>query len=277
MPLDLVIRGGTVATAEKTFRADVGIEGERIAALGDGLSARRVIDASGKLVLPGGVDSHCHIEQLSSMGVMTADDFYSATVSAAYGGTTTVIPFCAQHRNDDLRTVLADYHERARTKAVIDYGFHLIIANPDEPTLREHLPAAIGSGVRSFKIFMTYERTRLTDEQILDVMAAARRHGALVMVHAENHGMISWLSGRMVKHGNTLPRYHAICHTRGAEAEAIQRVVALAGLIVQDGKLSAERGRGRFLAREPSDALRPLGREVPEIAQLKAWKTPLEL
>jgi dihydropyrimidinase len=231
MPLDLVIRGGTVATAERTFRADVGIEGERIAALGDGLSAKRVIDASGKLVLPGGVDSHCHIEQLSSMGVMTADDFYSATVSAAHGGTTTVIPFCAQHRDDDLRQVLADYHERARTKAVIDYGFHLIIANPDEPTLREHLPAAIRSGVRSFKIFMTYERTRLTDEQILDVMAAARTHGALVMVHAENHGMISWLAGRMVKQGNTLPRYHAICHTRGSEAEAIQRVVALAELV----------------------------------------------
>src|SRR5437868_9018026 len=122
MSLDLVIRGGTVATAEKTFQADVGIEGDKVAALGPALSGKRTIDAGGKLVLPGGVDSHCHIEQLSSMGVMTADDFYSATVSAAYGGTTTVIPFCAQHRNDDLRKVLADYHERARTKAVIDYG-----------------------------------------------------------------------------------------------------------------------------------------------------------
>src|SRR5205823_11013907 len=156
MALDLVIRGGTVATAERTLRADIGIEGERIAAIGDGLSARRVIEANGKLVLPGGVDSHCHIEQLSGMGVMAADDFYSATVSAAHGGTTTVIPFCAQHRNDDLRKVLKDYHERAKAKAVIDYGFHLIIANPDEKTLREHLPDAIRAGVRSFKTFMTY-------------------------------------------------------------------------------------------------------------------------
>jgi dihydropyrimidinase len=231
MALDLVIRGGTVVTAEKTFRADVGIRGEKIVELKAGLSGEKIIDAAGKLVLPGGVDSHCHIEQLSSMGVMTADDFYSATVSAAHGGTTTVIPFCAQHRGDVLAEVLADYRERARAKAVIDYGFHLIIANPDERTLHQDLPQAIRSGIRSFKIFMTYERTRLHDEQILDVMAAARKNGALVMVHAENHGMISWLAGRMLKQSNTLPRYHAICHTRGAEAEAIERVIKLAELV----------------------------------------------
>jgi len=231
MALDLVIRGGTVATAEKTFRADVGIEGERIVEIKQGLNGKKTIDAAGKLVVPGGIDSHCHIEQLSGMGVMAADDFYSATVSAAHGGTTTVIPFCAQHRGDDLKKVLKDYHERARAKAVIDYGFHLIIANPDEQTLQSDLPQAIRSGVRSFKIFMTYDRMRLHDEQILDVMAAARREGALVMVHAENHGIISWLAGRMIKHGNSLPRYHAICHTRGSEAEAIERVIRLAELV----------------------------------------------
>jgi dihydropyrimidinase len=201
--LDLVIRGGTVATAERTFRADLGIAGEKIAEIGSNLSGKKDLDAVGKLVLPGGLDSHCHIEQLSGMGMMAADDFYSATVSAAHGGTTTVIPFCAQHRSDSLPKVLADYHERARAKAVIDYGFHLIIANPDEQTLEKDLPQAIRSGIRSFKIFMTYDRMRLHDEQILDVMAAARREGALVMVHAENHGMISWLAGRMVKQGNT--------------------------------------------------------------------------
>ncbi|MBI3376264.1 MAG: dihydropyrimidinase [Betaproteobacteria bacterium] len=229
---DLVIRGGDVATETATFPSDVGVRDGRIAALAPGLTkGEREVDARGKLVLPGGVDSHCHIEQLSSMGVMCADDFHSATVSAAFGGTTTVIPFCAQHRGDSLVEVLKDYSSRAAAKAVIDYGFHLIIANPDEQTLATDLPAAIASGIRSFKIFMTYDRMRLHDEQILDVMAAARRHGALVMVHAENHGMISWLAGRMVKQGNVLPRYHAICHTRGSEAEAIQRVIALAELV----------------------------------------------
>ncbi|MDH5212535.1 MAG: dihydropyrimidinase, partial [Betaproteobacteria bacterium] len=217
--------------AGRTLDCDVGIRDGRIAELGAGLKAERTIEARGKLVLPGGVDSHCHVEQVSSFGILCADDFYSATVSAAHGGTTTIVPFCAQHRGDSLAAVLADYHQRAKAKAVVDYSFHLIIANPDAQTLGTDLPAAIGSGIRSFKIFMTYDRMRLMDEQILDVMATARRDGALVMVHAENHGMISWLAGRMVKQGNTLPRYHAICHTRGSESEAIQRIVALAELV----------------------------------------------
>lgn len=229
---DTVIRGGTVVTDIHTLPADVGIVGESIAAVGPGLAAgRREIDARGRLVLPGGIDSHCHIEQLSSFGIPCADDFHSATVSAAFGGTTTVIPFCAQHRGDVLSEVLADYAQRARTKAVIDYGFHLILANPDERTLGTDLPQAISQGIRSFKIFMTYERMRLHDEQILDVFATARRLGALVMVHAENHGIISWLAGKMVAQGRTAPRYHAICHTRSSEAEAINRIIVLAEVV----------------------------------------------
>ena len=228
---ELVIRGGSVFTAGQSRVCDIGIAGGRIAALGEGLSARNAIDARGKLVLPGGIDSHCHVEQVSSMGVMGADDFYSGTVSAAFGGTTTIIPFCAQHRGDSLAAVLADYREKARTKSVVDYGLHLIITNPDAATLDTDLPAAIRSGIRSFKVFMSFERMRLHDEQILDMMAVARRDGALLMVHAENHGIISWLTGRMLKQGNTQARYHSICHTRGSEAEAIQRVVALAELM----------------------------------------------
>jgi len=230
-PYDLVIRGGTVATEDKTFAADVAISGEKIAAIGTGLRGRREIDATGKLVLPGGIDSHCHIEQVSSFGIPCADDFYSGTVSAAFGGTTTIMSFCAQHREDVLEKVLADYTAKARAKAVVDYGFHLIIANPNDRTLGTDLPAAIGQGVRSFKIFMTYDRMRLSDEQILDVMSVARRDGALLMVHAENHGIISWLAGKMVKQGNVAPRYHAICHTRGSEAEAINRIITLAEVV----------------------------------------------
>ena len=166
---DIVIRGGTVATSTDTFASDVGIRDGKVATLGTGLGGTTIIDATGKLVLPGGIDSHVHLDQLSSFGIPGADDFHSGTISAACGGTTTIMSFCAQHREDALPRVLADYFGKAK-KAVIDYSFHLIIANPDEATLGKDLPAAIAQGVRSFKIFMTYDRMRFTDEQILDVM-----------------------------------------------------------------------------------------------------------
>ena len=156
---DLVIRNGTVATASETTRCDIGIAGGKIAAIAERLPAgTRDIDAAGRYVLPGGIDSHCHIEQLSGMGIMSADDFYSGTVSAAFGGTTTILSFAAQHRGTSVTATVADYHERARSKAVIDYGFHLIIGEPTDKVLGEELPAAIKGGITSFKVYMTYPK-----------------------------------------------------------------------------------------------------------------------
>ncbi len=231
MSLDLVIRGGTVVTAEKSWRADVGIEGEKIAQIGSGLSGTKVIDATGKLVMPGGIDSHCHVEQLSSMGKMCADDFYSATVSAAFGGTTTIIPFAAQHRGHSIIAVVDDYARRAAEKAVIDYGFHLIIADPTPKALDEELPQMVKRGITSFKVYMTYDLLRLNDEQMLDVLAAADREKALVMVHAENHEMIKWLTRQLLERGHAAPKFHMTAHHPIAEAEATNRVVALSRLL----------------------------------------------
>jgi dihydropyrimidinase len=231
MSLDLVIRGGTVVTAEKSWRADVGIEGEKIAQIGSGLSGTKVIDATGKLVMPGGIDSHCHVEQLSSMGKMCADDFYSATVSAAFGGTTTIIPFAAQHRGHSIIAVVDDYANRAAEKAVIDYGFHLIIADPTPKALDDELPQMVKRGITSFKVYMTYDLLRLNDEQMLDVLAAADREKALVMVHAENHEMIKWLTRRLLERGHAAPKFHMTAHHPIAEAEATNRVVALSRLL----------------------------------------------
>ncbi len=235
--VDLVVRNATVVTADDTFTADIGVTDGVITALehpgtdsSELRGAATELDATGKLVLPGGIDSHTHIEQLSSAGVMNADDFHSATVSAAFGGTTTTMSFAAQHRGMTIPDVLADYHQRAASKAVIDYAFHLIVADPTPQTLADDLPQAIADGVASFKLYMTYDRLMVDDRQILDVLTTARANGALTMVHAENHHMIGWMSDRVVGAGNTLPRYHAVCHTRGAEAEAIHRLVALAEL-----------------------------------------------
>jgi len=231
---DLVIRGGTVATATDVMLADVGIRGETIAALGQGLAQGNYeIDARGKLVLPGGVDSHTHIEQLSAAGIMNADTFETATISAAFGGTTTVISFAAQHVGMSLKQVVDDYHRLAQRGAVIDYAFHMIIADPTEQTLVSDVPALVETGHSSIKVFMTYDRLKIDDEQLLDVLATARENRALVMVHAENHGMIAWMSKRLLKGGNTAPKYHAISHPRGSEAEAFTRLIACAALIDQ--------------------------------------------
>jgi dihydropyrimidinase len=229
---NLVIRNGTVTTAADTTECDIGIKDGVVATLGRGLAAgAREIDAAGKLVLPGAVDSHCHIEQRSSAGVMTADDFYSGTVAAAFGGTTTVIPFAAQHRGQSLRQVVEAYHAAAKPKAVIDYAFHLIISDPSEQMLGQELPALIQDGYTSFKVYMTYDLLRLNDRQMLDIMALARREGAMMMIHAENHDMIQWLADRLLANGMSQPRYHAVSHAGVAEGEATNRAVALSQLL----------------------------------------------
>ena len=204
---DLLIRNGTVATAADTYAADVAVKDGRIVALGENLGkGNHEIDAEDKLVLPGGVEGHCHIEQISSNGVMTADDFYSGTVSAVFGGTTTVIPFAAQQRGESLRQVVENYHACAGPKAVIDYGFHLIISDPTDQVIGQELPALIKDGYTSFKVYMTYDALRLEDYQMLQVLSAARREGAMVMVHAENHDMIRWLSEKLLDGGHWQPQ-----------------------------------------------------------------------
>jgi dihydropyrimidinase len=133
MEYDLVIKGGQVATADAVFTADIAVSDGRIAALGTGLSATETLDATGLIVTPGGVDPHCHIEQMSGMGLMNADTFETATRSAAMGGTTSVISFAAQAKGQRLADAAADYAARGARGAAIDYAFHLILADPGAP------------------------------------------------------------------------------------------------------------------------------------------------
>jgi dihydropyrimidinase len=231
---DLVIRNGLIGTSSNQFEADLAISGESIAAIGRGLGrGAREIDAKGMMVLPGGIDVHAHIEQLSAGGIMNADTWESATVSAAHGGTTTVMAFAAQHVGMDLSQVVADYSGLAEKGAVIDYAFHLMISDPTEQLLTEHLPTLLKNGHASIKAFMTYDKIRLHDEQMLDLMAVAREHGAMVCVHAENHGMISWMAKRLVDRGYTAPKYHAISHPRTSEVEAFERLIRMSALLDQ--------------------------------------------
>lgn len=255
---DLVIRGGTVGTAIGVFAADIGIVGEQVAALGRSLPAgRNELDATGRLVLPGGIDSHCHIEQLTASGLMNADTFATATASAAVGGTTTVIPFAAQHVGMSLTRVVDEYHAAARRGAMVDYAFHMILCDPRPEVLAEELPPLARSGHGSLKVFLTYDRLRIDDAQFLEVLDAARRHELMVCVHAENHGMITWIGRRLLEGGYRAPRYHVPSHPRLGEIEAIGRAIACAALVDQplmifhvstaEGAATIHRARGEGL------------------------------
>jgi dihydropyrimidinase len=229
---DLVIRGGTVATATETWRADVGIRDGRIVALAETLDAGgEVIDASGKLVLPGGIEAHCHIEQESGMGLMASDDYRTGSISAAFGGNSCFVPFAAQRRGMTIAETIELYDSRAAPKSVIDYSYHLIVTDPTELALTKELPEAFARGITSFKVFMTYDLARIDDGQFLDILAVAKAHGALTMVHAENNEMIEWISRRLLDAGHTEPRYHAVSHPALAEEEAINRAITLARLV----------------------------------------------
>lgn len=231
MSYDLVIKGGTCVTAAEMFEADIAIKDGRIAALGEGLSAPDEIDASGKLVMPGGIEAHAHIAQNSATGGMTADDYTSGSISAAFGGNSCIIPFAAQHRGMGVLETLDLYDSRAQGASVLDYSYHLIVAEPTEQVLTKELPAAFARGVRSLKLFMTYDKMVVSDAQFLDVLSVAKENGALTMVHAENAGMIKWMTDRLLERGLIAPKYHALSHPALAEEEAIHRAICLAKLV----------------------------------------------
>lgn len=229
---DLTIRGGRVATAGSLVACDIGVRDGRIVALAERLApGTRDVDASGRLVLPGGVDAHCHFDQPTGDGSRMADDFLSGSRSALFGGTTTIIPFAAQMRGQSLRAAVADYHARAGGKAIIDYAFHLIVTDPTPDVLERELPELIAEGYTSFKIYMTYDDLKLSDRQILDVLSVARDHGAMVMVHAENADCIAWLSDRLEAEGKTAPMFHAASRPKVIEREATHRAIAFAELV----------------------------------------------
>ncbi len=230
--LDLVIRRARVATASDVYMADIGVRDGCIVALGGQLgAATREIDAAGRVVTPGGVDAHCHLDQPMAPPVRMADDFNTGTRAAACGGTTTVIAFAAQEKGHSLRAAVDDYHRRADGRAHIDYSFHLIVSDPSPAVLSTELPALIAEGFTSFKIYMTYDDLKLDDGQILDVLDVARQHGAMAMVHAENADCIEWLTKRLEASGRTAPRFHAHARPMLVEREATHRAIALSQLV----------------------------------------------
>ena len=230
--IDLAVRGGTVVTASDVFRADIGIRGERIVTVAENVEgAAREIDASGLLVLPGGIDSHVHIAQPAGPNIVMADDFASATAAAAAGGNTCVLPFALQIRGTSLRACVEEYRKLAEGECLIDVAFHLIVSDPSPEVLGQELPALIKAGYTSFKVFMTYDDLVLNDRQLLEVFEIARRERAFVMVHAEGYDAIKFMTERLEREGRTDPYYHAVSRPEIVEREAAHRAISHAQLI----------------------------------------------
>ncbi|MBO0752699.1 MAG: dihydropyrimidinase [Bradyrhizobiaceae bacterium] len=228
---DLVIRGGTVVTATDAVLADVGISGGRIAAIGTRLTCgAQTFDASGLLVMPGGIDSHVHLDQPAFGGPVMADGFETGTRSAIAGGNTTVLTFALQPRGASLRASVSDYHAKAHGKSYCDYGFHLIITDPTPSVLGQELPALVEDGYTSFKVFMTYDDLVLNDRQLLEVFDCARSCGALVMVHCEGYDAIRFMTEKLEHAGRTAPYYHAVSRPESVEREATHRAISHAEL-----------------------------------------------
>ncbi len=230
MRLDTIIRGGTIITASDTTRGDVGILGDKIVAVASELNAEnaaRVIDATGRYVMPGGIDVHTHLD-MPFGGTKSADDFESGTVAAAHGGTTTLIDFAIQYKGQTLRQAFDTWMAKADRKAAIDYAFHCIITELGDAHVEE-MGALVREGVPSFKLFMAYPGVfMLDDATIFRAMLAAAKYGGMVCMHAENGGAIDVIVQRALAEGKRAPKYHALTRPTTAEAEATSRAIALA-------------------------------------------------
>ena len=228
---DLVVRGGRLITAGAEGFADVGVRGGRVVAIADRLDdATEVIDAAGLLVLPGGVDAHCHMDQPEYEGTRNCDDYFTGTRSALCGGTTTVMTFTYQVKGRPIREALADTLRRAAGRAAADYVPHLVVSDPSAAVLGQELPALISSGFTSLKLFLTYDSLKVSDREILETLTVAKRGGALVMVHAENDASINWSTEQLKLAGRHGIENFADSRPGIAEREATHRALALAEL-----------------------------------------------
>jgi dihydropyrimidinase len=230
--MDTLIKNGTVVTAAGISKADVAVEGGKIALIGADLkvAGARIIDASECYVIPGGVDVHTHLDT-PGFDTVTADDFESGTCAAACGGTTTIVDFCQQAHGQSLADALRVWHEKAAGKASIDYGFHIIVRDMNDAVEAE-LARLPDEGITSFKLFMAYKGMLGVDDLVLiRALEQARKAGALVMVHAENGDAAYFLQRKYVAEGKTAPKYHAPTRPPRVEAEATARAIALAELV----------------------------------------------
>ncbi len=224
-----LIKNGTVVTASDEYRGDVLCDGETIAQIGTKIDVKAdtVIDATGRYVIPGGIDVHTHME-LPFGGTVSSDDFQTGTIAAAHGGTTTIVDFAVQDRGQPARKAWETWMAKAAGKAAIDYGFHMILREFND-SLAKEMKELVQEGVSSFKLFMAYPGVFMMDDaQIFRAMQRSGEVGATICMHAENGGVIDVLVQQALANGQTAPKYHALTRPARAEAEATHRAIAIA-------------------------------------------------
>ena len=224
----MLIKNGTLVTASESFDADILIEGEKIAQIGLNLTAssHAILDAAGKLILPGGVDPHTHFD-LPMFGTVSSDDHYTGHKAAAFGGTTTVIDFVSQDA-PSLRQCVEAWHAKADGKAAIDFSFHMNLTHFDE-AIAAQIPSLPEMGITTLKTFTAYNgRLRLSDGEIFRALRIAKENGMLVMLHAENGDVIDLLVAEALKAGHWQPEWHARTRPAWGAVEATLRAAALA-------------------------------------------------
>jgi len=224
-----LIKNGTIITAVDQYRGDVLVQDEKIELIGTSLDlqADKVIDAAGKFVLPGGIDVHTHLD-MPFGGATSADDFETGTIAAAFGGTTSIVDFAIQYKGQTLHHAWETWMKKADGKAVVDYGFHMIMTDLNDQTEQE-MDALVNQGVTSFKLFMAYRGIFMVDDgSILKALLRTGQNGGTICMHAENGDVIDVLVQRALKAGHTAPKYHALTRPARAEAEATHRAIALA-------------------------------------------------
>ncbi|GAA4484793.1 dihydropyrimidinase [Gluconacetobacter asukensis] len=233
MTFDVVIRNGTIVTASDMFTADIGITGETIDTIGHDLTGHRVIDATGLLVMPGGIDGHCHIEQEEADGTVHEDDFASASASALLGGTTSVVCFASHVPGRDIVAQFEDYLRRGQ-RSRVDFAIHQIVTRTDADTIEKGIPEIAHRGAAGLKVFMTYDDFHLTDGQFLRVLDAAKASGLVVSVHCENYDAIRHMIEAHLAAGRTDAHAHATSRPSCLEREATYRAMTLAELAGHD-------------------------------------------
>ncbi len=226
-----VIQNGTLVSAEKTWQADLAVEGSKITAIAPEIPISpgdQIVDASGCLVFPGFIDPHTHLEMDNGVTV-TADDFPSGTLAALCGGTTTVIDFATQDRGHSLNRALALWHEKAEGRSSCNYAFHMAITDWNENTRRE-LRDMVSAGVTSLKVYLAYDALRVDDGQLLDILGECQSLGLQIGCHCENGDVVNLLQKRELSKGNRGPTAHPLSRPPEAEAEAISRYCYIASL-----------------------------------------------